>query len=267
VETLGGFQLTARLGKGKTTEAFEGVRVATGAPVCVRLVHPSIVERAAHCEPEFLAQLRVMTRKRVAAKSAHLVTIEELDEVDGIVFVVTELLHGRRMERGARYAWQYVAALLDQMCDACGAMRAVGVPAGIDGAKLYLVPRGTAEIVKLDTFVVTRPENFYGKLGRREHLDYRSPGELMGKPTDERDDVYTLGVLGYELLTGRLPVHTASAAGLLVAMLKNDPPAPSTLADVPRHVDELLLRCLQKDADQRFASCAALRDALRDECD
>ena len=95
-----------------------------------------------------------------------------------------------------------------------------------------------------------------------------SPEQLMGKQLDGRSDVYALGVLGYELLTGRLPFPDAKGpAALITAQLKQTPKPPSAVnpqAQLPPGVDRVILKMLEKDKNQRFADVGALAAAAQE---
>ena len=97
-------------------------------------------------------------------------------------------------------------------------------------------------------------------------IDYLSPERLMGKPTDGASDVYVLGAICFELVTGRRPFAEARGpAGLITAMLKQQPPVPSAIqpqARLPRAVDAVLLACLEKDRMKRFPVAGMLAQAL-----
>jgi serine/threonine-protein kinase len=269
LERLGGFQLVAHLGRGKSTEVYDAVRIATGARVAVRVIQQWIVARALNFDPAFLNRFREATVARSQARSAHLVAIDEVCDDDGVVFVVTELVAGRRLAEsiGARFPCAATLSILEQLCDAVDALRAVGIVDCLPlPNKLYVVPHAGSEIVKLDTLFVDRPPSLEVKGARAgpPQLRYWSPQRLMGTPFDARDDVYALGTLGYELLTGRLPFADATnQANLITAVLKRDPTPASRHADVPPHIDDVLMTCLQREPSARYADLGVLRDALR----
>ncbi|MGN6103975.1 MAG: serine/threonine-protein kinase, partial [Kofleriaceae bacterium] len=99
-------------------------------------------------------------------------------------------------------------------------------------------------------------------------LEYMSPEQLMGKPLDGRSDVYALGVVAYEMITGRLPFPDAKGpAGLITAQLKQTPIPPShanPAAGIPPAADRVILKCLEKDKNNRHADVSQLAVALQE---
>ncbi|HEY6105229.1 MAG TPA: protein kinase, partial [Anaeromyxobacteraceae bacterium] len=90
-----------------------------------------------------------------------------------------------------------------------------------------------------------------------------SPEQVRGEPVDRRADVYALGVLAYQLLTGRVPFPSDDAVEVERMHLTAPPPRPSALAPVPPALDAVVVRCLQKAPDQRYPSAAAVLEAAR----
>ncbi len=92
---------------------------------------------------------------------------------------------------------------------------------------------------------------------------YMSPEQASGGPVDARSDVYAVGVLMFELATGRLPFERSSAVALAAAHIECPPPAPSSLDErVSAQLEEIILWCLHKEPERRPQSCRELRDAL-----
>jgi eukaryotic-like serine/threonine-protein kinase len=268
VQRLGGFQVTAQIGRGKSTEVYAGVRLATGERVVIRMVQQWILDRAIALEPAFLDRFRDSTLARSRVDSMHLVAIEEVGDDAGMPFVVCELVTGRRMSEsaGGRYTCAAALGILDQLCDALSALRTAGIMECLPiPEKLYIVPHEGSEIVKLDTLFVERPPKFEYKGGSPPIPRYFSPQRLMGRDFAPTDDVFALGMFGYELLTGRLPFEGPGRAGLITAMLESEAEPPSHHADVPSYVDDVFMTCLHKHTTERYADLAALRDALHSE--
>ena len=92
-------------------------------------------------------------------------------------------------------------------------------------------------------------------------LEYMAPEQLMGGRADGRTDIYTLGVLTYEMIVGRRPFNEVGLE-LLTTQLTEDPPLPSSQVAVPRVVDDVLLRCMKSDTAERFQNVQELSRAL-----
>jgi serine/threonine protein kinase len=97
-------------------------------------------------------------------------------------------------------------------------------------------------------------------------LEYMSPEQIVGSETDHRTDIYTLGVVAYEMITGRRPfADAAGPTGLMTALMTRAPVPPSTLFHrdcFPDAVDRLILRCLASDPKDRFATASELVEAI-----
>src|SRR5690606_397212 len=96
--------------------------------------------------------------------------------------------------------------------------------------------------------------------------EYMSPEQAKGEKVDHRVDVYAMGVILYELLTGRVPFTADTFMGILTQHMFEAPPAPSTIvptADIKPEVEAIILKALQKDREYRFQSMRELADAIR----
>jgi hypothetical protein len=162
-----------------------------------------------------------------------------------------------------------VLHVLEQMCSSLGEAHTQGiVHRDLKPENIYLEKRpGDPEFVKILDFGIAKIVS--GEIGGQSPqltasgqtlgtLEYMSPEQLMGKQLDGRSDVYAMGVLGYELLTGRLPFPDAvGPAALIAAQLKKTPEPPSVAkptAQIPGGVDQLILKMLEKDKNKRHAN-------------
>jgi serine/threonine-protein kinase len=218
-------------------------------------------------------------------KDAHTITTYDFDQTpDGTLYIAMELLEGRSLHaifhEQAPLEWKRVFKILSEMCSSLAEAHAQGiVHRDLKPENIYLETRaGNPEFVKILDFGIA-------KVMRGESIDpqspqltatgqtlgtleYMSPEQLMGKALDGRSDVYALGVLGYEMITGRLPFPDAKGpAGLITAQLKQTPLPPSQAnpkASLPKSADAVLLKCLEKDKNNRYADVQQLALALTD---
>jgi serine/threonine-protein kinase len=221
---------------------------------------PDVTERFRR-EGELLCQLR----------SAHTVTTYEYArEPDGSLYIAMELSPGRSLADVVRtetpLEWPRVLRILAGLCDALAEAHALGVVhRDLKPENILLESRpGNSDFVKVLDFGLAKllPANVRlsppgQTIGAAE---YSSPEQLLARPIDARSDLYSLGVLGYLLVTGRHPFHYARSFGDLVdAQVRAVPPPASSLNPrVTGDVDALLARCLEKDPERRFPDARAL---------
>ena len=181
-------------------------------------------------------------------------------------YLVMELVEGTALKgplplsRALEYA--------SQILDALDAAHTKGIvhrdlkPANILVTKngIKLLDFGLAkECAPLKDADVTRSITQHGEIIGT--LDYMSPEQLQGKEADARTDIFSFGLVLYEVITGKLAFDGASAASVIAAILERDPPSISNVA--PLALDNLLRRCLAKDPDQRWQSARDLKAALQ----
>src|SRR5205814_6826798 len=94
-------------------------------------------------------------------------------------------------------------------------------------------------------------------------LAYMSPEQAQGIPADHRCDIWSFGIVLYEVLTGEIPFKAEHEAGLLYLIVNSEPPQPSAMdKKIPRHVDPVVMKMLEKDRDKRYQSMTEVVQAL-----
>jgi eukaryotic-like serine/threonine-protein kinase len=263
--------LLARGGCGSVYRARHATAVDRHAAVKVLhaplAVLPKMVERFKR-EVEVVGMLR----------HPNIVEIYEVGALgDRRPFYAMELLPGRTLaaiiEEEGRMAPSDALAVLEPVCAALSAAHAAGVIHRDVKASNIMVGDGRATSVKLLDFGIAKlvgPPDGSGALvslttdGRQVGtLTIMAPEQLLGGPVDARIDIYALGILLYRLLTGRLPFDGKNALALAQQHLEEPAPRPSHRIPLAPALDTLVLRCLEKRPERRYASVAELLDALR----
>ena len=269
---LGGrYRLDSLLASGGMGEVYRATRLHIGDEVAVKVLRSELVDNAVTRE-------RFQREARAAARLRHpnAVVIHDFgEEADGVVFIVMELLDGRSLrqvldDEGVLDPAR-VNHLLGQMCAVLA-----------EGHKLGIIHRdlkpenviaserpGFAEQVKLLDFGIA-------KLLDKEdtgHLEpaltkvgtfigtpsYMSPEQCQGEPVDERSDIYSLGVVLYELLTGQLPFTAKTPTGVAIKHVMELPkPLREQRPDLSEAVESVVLRALEKKPDDRQATALIL---------
>lgn len=273
------YLVEAKLGEGGFGAVYRGRQVQIGREVALKVLHPEMAR-----DPSVVARFR---REGVVAcnlRDAHTITTYDFDQTaDGVLYIAMELLKGRSLhdvfQQQAPLPWTRVFRILEQICSSLAEAHAQGiVHRDLKPENIYLEQRGTqADYVKVLDFGIAKIVG--GEIGQQSPqltatgqtlgtLEYMSPEQLMGKQLDGRSDIYALGVVSYELLTGRLPFPDAHGpTQLIAAQLRRVPDLPSAArpdAGIPPAVDRIILRMLEKDRAKRYADVNELRAAIQE---
>jgi serine/threonine-protein kinase len=276
----GRFRIDSKIGEGGFGAVYRGVQLATGRKVALKLLHPEMTN-----DENLVARFRREGLVLCNLRDAHTITTYDFDQTpDGTLYIAMELLEGRSLHQvfhdEAPVEWRRMFKILTEMCSSLAEAHAQGiVHRDLKPENIYLENRpGNPEFVKILDFGIAKVMRGEGSMDPQAPqltatgqtlgtLEYMSPEQLMGKQLDGRSDVYALGVLAYELITGRLPFPDAKGpAGLITAQLKQTPKPPSTVnpaGNVPASVDKVLLKCLEKDKNNRFADVSQLSSAAQ----
>ncbi|HSK01807.1 MAG TPA: serine/threonine-protein kinase, partial [Kofleriaceae bacterium] len=274
------FKVESKIGEGGFGAVYRGVQLATGRKVALKLLHPEMTK-----DDNLVARFRREGMVLCNLRDAHTITTYDFDQTpDGTLYIAMELLEGKSLHQlfhdQAPLEWRRMFKILTEMCSSLAEAHAQGiVHRDLKPENVYLESRpgnpefvkildfGIAKVMRGDTIDPQSPQlTATGQtLGT---LEYMSPEQLMGKTLDGRSDVYALGVVAYEMITGRLPFPDAKGpAGLITAQLKQTPVPPSAAnpkVQIPPSADRVILKCLEKDKNNRFPDVSQLALALQE---
>ena len=198
-------------------------------------------------------------------------TIYDVGDADGRAFIVMELLHGETLQQRLRRGPIDLSAFLDiaiALADGLHAAHAAGiVHRDIKPANIFLTAHGPKildfGLAKAD-LRATAPASAAETLAMLTEsgrtvgtIAYMSPEQLRGEAADARSDLFSLGMVLYEMATGRSPFAGATSAAIGGAILHEEPRPPRSLRpDVPDALDQILIKALEKDRDLRYQSAA-----------
>jgi tRNA A-37 threonylcarbamoyl transferase component Bud32 len=262
-----------KIGEGGFGAVFEGKQVATGREVALKVLHPHNVSDAT-----VVARFRREAEACSKLRNAHTVTLYDFDETpDGILYLAMELVRGRSLQQIQKsegpLAPLRVLNILHQIAEALGEAHEQGLvhrdmkPENVmlesrDGEDFVKVlDFGIAKIISGDAAKNTPALTAFGQTVGT--LEFMSPEQLRGHTLDGRSDLYAIGMMSYEMLTGELPFADAKAPTDIIHFHLHKPaPAPSRLnpaLKIPTAVDEVVLKMVAKPAEERHADAADLR--------
>jgi len=210
-------------------------------------------------------QARMLREARAAARLNHpnIAAVYDVLQQDDRTFIVMEYVEGEslatRMAR-ERIPLDQVRAIARQLASALAAAHAQGViHRDLKPANIHVGPDGTVKVLdfgvaKIDHVGATAGEHTVSAANPGTPI-YMSPEQLFGQPIDARSDIYSAGVILYQLATGQRPFEETNPVALALAMQSREPAPPHTIApDVPRDLSQIILKMLARDPADRFQS-------------
>lgn len=272
---LAHYRLLEKIGSGGMSDVWRALDTRLDREVALKLLPSGGAEDAVR-----LALFKSEARAVAALNHPHIVTLYAIEEAEGRTFMTMELIRGRTLkelipENGLTLAAFFNLAM--PLADAIGAAHARGVIHGdLKPANFMVNEAGTLKVLDfgLARFDLPAPPQQPAKdetSTLQMELDgrlagtilYMSPEHVQGRPLDARSDIFALGVVFYEMLTGRLPFRGASIAELMASILKDEPPPlAARRPDLPRDLARIVGRCLEKDPDRRLQTSLDLRNEL-----
>ena len=268
---LGPYEIVAPLGAGGMGEVYRARHLRLERDVAIKVLPADLAS-----DPERRHRLEREARAASALNHPHIVTIHDIDEHDGQLYIAMELVEGRSLREALRAgAWPLgeVLALARQMADGLARAHGAGiVHRDLKPENVMVTGDGLVKIVdfglaKALPGAKDREATTVSAITRQGVItgtvEYLSPEQVAGQPADDRSDQFAFGVVLYELLCGRRPFAGDSLATVLGAIVRDAPPAPHTLRpEVTKELDAIVMRCLEKDPARRHPSMADVAEAI-----
>ena len=269
-DVLGGkYRIVGKLGEGGVGVVYEAEHLKLDQRVAIKMLHPRFA-----CIPASVKRFEREARATSRLRSPHVAAVLDVDELpDGTPFMVMELLTGTDLtgvlrERGKLPVTEAVDLVL-QACLAMSAAHALGiVHRDLKPSNLFVAEEGNIARLKVVDFGISKSLVDDDDLTMTETSlgtpAYMSPEQIRSaKHVDARADVWSLGVILYRLLSGKLPFRGQGATGIAVAVATEAPtPIAENGTEIPAGLEAAMLRAMEKDVTARWQNVEALSEAI-----
>ena len=261
-----GYRVERLLGEGGMGAVYLARPVGSDEAVALKVVRADVADFERY-EDRFAREMRLAA----SLEHPHLVPVREIGVADGTPFLAMRFIDGTDLERLLHRTRalhpRHAAALVVQVAGALSAAHELGLvhrdvkPGNVlletgpgDVPHAYLTDFGLSKHAE-STSGLTATGRWVGT------TDYAAPEQIQAQEVDARTDVYALGCVLYEMLTGEVPFPRPREVDKMLAHVSDPPPVPSAFADVPQEFDPIILRALAKNPHERHASADELARA------
>jgi len=273
-KTLAHYEITEFIGKGGMGEVYRARDTKLERDVALKVLPAAVA-----ADPARLERFEREAKTVAGLNHPHIVTLHSVEEDRGIRFLTMELVEGQELDQlltPEGLPLSQVFEIGTAVADALAAAHEKGIvhrdlkPANVMvtrnghvkvldfGLAKLTQDKPVSDIDETEAMSLTQAGSVLGT------VPYMSPEQLRGQPVDSRSDIFSLGVLLYELATGRRPFVGNNNADLTSAILRESPPPLTAVKpDLPHHLGRIVARCLEKAQENRYQSAVDIRNELR----
>jgi serine/threonine protein kinase len=268
---LQGYELKTLIGQGSVGRVYAAEHTILKKSIAIKIIRP-----------ELMMNQRILARFFQESQTVSLIHHENVIEIfdflyepeNQLVAIFMEHLHGQTLSASLRaqspFSLPRLGRIAMQLCSALAKTHEAGIiHRDLKSDNIFLINRaGLPDFVKILDFGLVRPQtSLYGiktPMGTAIGTPlYMPPEQALGDPVDARSDIYSLGVILYEMAAGRLPFYSTDSREVMRKQILVPPPPPRNYnPTLPQEIEQIILRCLAKRKDGRFSSMGELAEAL-----
>jgi tRNA A-37 threonylcarbamoyl transferase component Bud32 len=266
--TIGSYKVTEKIGEGGMGSVYKGVDLMLEREVAIKALRPELAR-----QPDIVERFRAEAVTLAKLNHPNIATLFSFLRQGDDFFMVMEFVRGETLDSALRRSGgmsvERAVPLFCQALEGIDHAHRFGIihrdikPANMMLTETSALAPGSIKVMDfgiarvLGSARMTRQGNVIGT------VEYMSPEQVRGQETDARSDIYSLGILLYEMLTGRVPFHSESEYELMRSQCDDAPPPPREfVSSIPLPIEQAIMRALAKNPEARFQSAGELRAAL-----
>jgi serine/threonine-protein kinase len=264
----GRYEILGELGRGAMGVVYKATDPVIGRPVAVKTIRLS-EEGTGLSRPELLARFQTEARAAGLLTHPNIVVVYDAGEENGLYYITMELVEGKSLQAlldsGDHFPTSRVLRIMEQTCSALQfAHERSIVHRDIKPANLMLTADDTVKVTDFGTAKILQ----FGTVQQTTHVmgtpSYMSPEQVKGRPVDGRSDIFSLGVMLYEMLTGEKPFPGQSITTVIYKIVNEDPVPPRQLnPSIHPGLNSIAMRALAKEPEVRYQTCREMIEDLR----
>ncbi|OLB26010.1 MAG: hypothetical protein DMG41_05000 [Acidobacteria bacterium] len=268
VSKAGRYEIVGELGRGAMGIVYKAVDPVIGRTVAVKTIRLS-EEGTGLNRAELLARFQTEARAAGLLTHPNIVVVYDAGEEDGLYYITMELVEGKSLQvlldGGHSFPLSRTLRIMDQTCSALQfAHERNVVHRDIKPANLMLAADDTVKITDFGTAKILQ----FGSTQQTSHVmgtpSYMSPEQVKGRGVDGRSDIFSLGVMLYEMITGEKPFPGQNITTVIYKIVNEEPVPPRQIdASIHPGISTVVLKALAKEPEQRYQSCREMLEDLR----
>jgi len=268
VTKAGRYEIVGELGRGAMGVVYKAVDPVIGRTVAVKTIRLS-EEGTGLSRPELLTRFQTEARAAGLLTHPNIVVVFDAGEEDGLYYITMELVEGKSLQAllddGHGFPLPRTLRIMEQTCSALQfAHERNVIHRDIKPANLMLTADDTVKVTDFGTAKILQ----FGTMQQTAHVmgtpSYMSPEQVKGRAVDGRSDIFSLGVMLYEMVTGEKPFPGQNITTVIYKIVNEDPVPPRQLnPSIHPGISAVVMRALEKEPDQRYQSCREMLEDLR----
>jgi serine/threonine protein kinase len=263
-ESIGNHKIIAKLGQGGMGTVYQAEDTQLGRKIAIKVLNPALVQQGGKEMERFQSEAKV----QASLNHPNIVVLHDFQPYGDSYYMVMEYVEGKTLAEIVRSSGAlppHIAVIIaKQVLDGLSAAHRKGiVHRDLKPSNIMITPEGVCKVMDFGIAKVQGGKSLTATGALVGTVYYMSPEQVRGESVDGRSDLYSFGVILFEMLTGRVPFKDESDFKIMIAHVQTPPPPPTQLLPaIPSALEDIVMRSLGKDADKRYQTAEEVLGSL-----